>query len=81
MLHRYALDSPPRIDTSIAGVSSGRLYAVGSDENRTTWLSFISPRFTVEGETAVMAAVNNMMAYQQRVFSSLCYGYSLLGNS
>lgn len=35
----------------------------------------------VEGETAVMAAVNNMMAYQQRVFSSLCYGYSLLGNS
>lgn len=31
-----------------------------------------------EGETAVVAAVNGMMKYQQRIFYSLCYDYSLL---
>lgn len=35
----------------------------------------------VEGETAVEAAINSMMDYQYRVYSSLCYQYSLLGNS
>lgn len=35
----------------------------------------------VEGETAVVAAVNDMMDYQERLFYSLCYDYSLLGNS
>lgn len=33
----------------------------------------------VEGETAVTAAVNSMMDYQERIFYSLNYCYSLLG--
>lgn len=32
-----------------------------------------------EGETAVVAAVNSMMDYQQRMYYSLCHNYSLLG--
>lgn len=32
----------------------------------------------VEGETAVVAAVNDMMDYQERLFYSLSYNYSLL---
>lgn len=32
----------------------------------------------VEGETAVIAAVNNMMDYQERLYYSLCRNYSLL---
>ncbi len=35
----------------------------------------------VEGETAVEAAINSMMDYQYRISQSLCYNYSLLGNS
>jgi len=35
----------------------------------------------VEGETAVEAAVNSMMDYQERIYHSLCYDYSLLGNA
>lgn len=35
----------------------------------------------VEGETAVEAAINSMMDYQHRMYTSLCYQYSLLGNS
>lgn len=31
-----------------------------------------------EGETSVTAAVNSMMDYQERIFYSLCYDYSLL---
>ncbi|MCI8448183.1 MAG: hypothetical protein HFH30_07255 [Eubacterium sp.] len=33
----------------------------------------------VEGETAVAAAINSMMDYQQRMYYSLCHNYSLLG--
>lgn len=33
----------------------------------------------LEGETAVVAAVNSMMDYQERLFYSLSYCYSLLG--
>ena len=32
----------------------------------------------VEGETAVVAAINSMMDYQERIFYSLTYGYSRL---
>lgn len=32
----------------------------------------------VEGETAIIAAVNNMMDYQERLYYSLCRNYSLL---
>lgn len=35
----------------------------------------------MEGETAVEAAINSMMDYQQRMYYSLCYQYSLLGYS
>lgn len=35
----------------------------------------------VEGETAVIAAVNSMMDYQERIFYALCHNYSLLGYS
>lgn len=34
----------------------------------------------VEGETAVEAAINSMMDYQHRMYTALCYQYSLLGN-
>lgn len=33
----------------------------------------------VEGETAMVAAINSMMDYQQRMYYSLCHNYSLLG--
>lgn len=32
----------------------------------------------MEGETAVIAAINSMMDYQERMFYALCYHYSLL---
>ncbi len=35
----------------------------------------------VEGETAVIAAVNSMMDYQERIFYALSHNYSLLGYS
>lgn len=35
----------------------------------------------LEGETAVEAAINSMMDYQQRIYYSLCYQYSLLDDS
>lgn len=34
----------------------------------------------VEGETAIVAAVNNMMDYQERLYYSLCRNYSLLND-
>ncbi len=33
----------------------------------------------MEGETAIEAAINSMMDYQNRMYASLCYQYSLLG--
>ncbi len=33
---------------------------------------------SADGETSVIAAINNMMDYQQRIYHSLCYNYSLL---
>lgn len=35
----------------------------------------------VEGETAVEAAINSMMDYQERIYHSLTYNYSLLGKA
>lgn len=35
----------------------------------------------VEGETAIVAAVNNMMDYQERLYYSLCRNYSLLNDN
>lgn len=35
----------------------------------------------IEGETAVEAAINSMMDYQYRIYTALCYHYSLLGNA
>lgn len=35
----------------------------------------------VEGETAVEAAINSIMDYQYRIYTSLCSQYELLGNS